>query len=95
MTKTEYEEAREQIMLIGRLTRNIPLAAFLTHAEHAEAHGALFTPSHWIAGHKKLGLEIRLAQKLQAFQAVLPTLDEALKLDEDAKRDAKRLGIEP
>jgi hypothetical protein len=93
MTNDEYTQTQSQIMLLGALVRDLRLAEFIRRAERADAVGNLFAPSHWIAGHDKLDLVLKLAHKLAAFQAALPTLAEAQQLDADAAARMERLGI--
>lgn len=93
MDNDEYLQTQSQIMLFGALVRGLPLEQFLERARRAENVGALFAPSHYIAGSEKLDLVIKLAEKLRAFQAALPSEDEAKAMDERAQRLRERLGV--
>lgn len=93
MTNDEYLAAQEQIGMFARLARGIALDEFIEQAERGLSHGAIFAPWHFIAGQDKLELIVRMARALRAFQAILPTEDEARKLDADATARRERLGV--
>jgi hypothetical protein len=93
MSNDEYLQTQSQVMLLGALVRELPLEQFLERARRASNVGALFAPSHYIAGEEKLELVIKLAEKLRAFQAALPSEAEAKEIDERANRLRERLGV--
>jgi hypothetical protein len=93
MTDAEYEVCQNQILLFAGLVRELPLADFLARANHTDSVGALLAPSHWIAGHEKLALVVKLAERLRAFQAAIPSLEEATGMDARADRLRERLGV--
>jgi hypothetical protein len=93
MTNDEYLQTQGQVLLIGALVRDLPLEQFLERARRAQNVGGLLAPSHYIAGVEKLDLIVKLAEKLRAFQAALPSEDEAQAIDERANRLRGRLGV--
>lgn len=94
LSNEEYLETQLWIMMIGALVRDMPLKAFIERAERGASLGPLLAPSHFIAGSEKLDLVIKLAKALHAFQAALPSMSEAMSMDEKAALLKERLGIE-
>jgi hypothetical protein len=93
MTKEEWDLTMSLVMTFGALVRELPLEAFLEASNTALAAGSVFAPAHWIASHEKLELVVKLAEKLRAFQAVLPSEEEAKAVDERAGHARERLGL--
>jgi hypothetical protein len=80
-------------MLFASLARMLELDGFITQTERALDVGALLHPSHWIAGHEKLEMFLKMSRALRAFQASLPTVEQVVELEAKADRIGELVGL--
>jgi hypothetical protein len=79
ISNAEYQACQDQMLLLARMVRDMPLVDFLQAISRAEAVGPMVDPTLYIRGRDKLE-EIKLmAEGLRKFQLSLPSISEALK----------------
>jgi hypothetical protein len=71
MTKDEYLQTQTQLTLIAGLVAEMPLAAFISRAESAEAIGPILHPSEYKAAGEQLIAILAIARAARDFQTVV------------------------
>lgn len=86
LTPGEYTMLQSQLFTLANLVRDMPLDAMLEQISRTETIAPFTNPTLYRAGIAKLELVKRMAVALRGFQRSLPTLDEARKLDDEARQ---------
>jgi hypothetical protein len=82
LSREEYDNVQSQLTTLAALVRLMPLGDFIEQLEHADTVGPMLDPTGWRAAREHLEMLKRMAIALHGFQRVLPTLEEALAMDE-------------
>lgn len=85
ITKEEYETTQQQMLLIARIVREMPLAAFLRAAERMDTVAPIIDPTLYLRGRDKLDTIKKMAEGLLAFQNSLPLVCPQCKVNEVPK----------
>ena len=97
MTKSEYETTQSQIMLLAGLVRSLPIQEFIDTADRMDTVAPFTDPTLYRMGAKKLGMVLRCARGLLAFQRALPPFEEWQRAEQEAAALAQAAGghVEP
>lgn len=72
MTKEEYANTQQQILLVCSLLREMPLEDFIEWIEKAEAVGPIVNPTLYRESRGNIELVKKLAEKLLAVKISIP-----------------------
>lgn len=72
MTKEEYQDTQQRLMLIRQLCEGMPLSELLRAIERADVMGPVLGPTLWMRGRGELEKVRELAKALQVFMALPP-----------------------
>ena len=94
ISEEDYVQTQSQIILLAKLVRDLPLAAFLDRIQRCESVAPIFNPSLYMRGTKKLDLIKQMAEGLCAFQRSISSLEDFMEAEEHQQAVEKMQGIE-
>ena len=81
MDKAEFHMVSQQLLMLGKLVRELPLAEYMNAINRSDSVAPIIDPTLWMKGHKKTDILKKMAEGLLAFQRSLPTIEEAQRAD--------------
>jgi hypothetical protein len=73
MTRAQYLQVRNEMLLIVTSVREMPLAEFLSAVDQAERDGPVQSPRMWTEGPEQLEKDRALAMALASLQRTVAT----------------------
>jgi hypothetical protein len=93
ISSEDYTQTQSQIILLGKLVRDLPLVAFLNKIQRCESVAPLFNPSLYMRGTKKLDLIKQMAEGLLEFQRSIPAIEDFIEADQHQTAVEKMQGV--